>query len=70
MVQLTIREREVIHYLSKGYSNDEIANKLHISVHTVKAHLESIYEKIEVKNRVQAAIKAAKLGIINVSEII
>ena len=70
MVNLTDRESELIQYLSMGYSNREIANKLSVSVHTIKAHLESIYEKIEVRNRVQASIKAAKLGLINVYEII
>ena len=70
MVELTSREQDVINYLSKGYNNEEIGDKLSISVHTVKAHLESIYEKMEVKNRVQAAIKAAKLSIIDISETI
>ncbi len=62
---LTEREKNVLHYLALGLKNEEIAKKLHISVHTVKAHLEAIYEKLEVKNRVQAAIKAVLLKIVD-----
>ena len=65
-VYLTEREKNVLFYLVKGFTNDEIAGKLHISVHTVKAHLEAIYEKMDVSNRVQAAMKAVALGLINV----
>ena len=65
-VYLTEREKSVLFYLVKGFTNDEIAEKLHISVHTVKAHLEAIYEKMDVSNRVQAAMKAVALGLINV----
>jgi len=56
---LTEREINVIKYLKEGLTNKEIANNLSISIHTVKAHLESIYEKLQVKNRVQAVIKVA-----------
>ena len=42
---LTERELNVLSYLVKGLTNEEIAKILHISVHTVKAHLEAIYEK-------------------------
>lgn len=69
MVYLTEREQNVIYYLTLGCKNEEIADKLHISVHTVKAHLESIYEKLGVTNRVQACIKAIKLGIIDIYEV-
>ena len=62
---LTEREKNVLHYLALGLKNEEIAKKLHISVHTVKAHLEAIYEKLGVKNRVQAAIKAVILEIVD-----
>jgi DNA-binding CsgD family transcriptional regulator len=43
---------------------------LHISVHTVKAHLEAIYDKLGVSNRVQAAIKAVKLELINIKKLV
>lgn len=67
---LTEREMNVLFYLAKGLTNDEIANILHISVHTVKAHLEAIYEKLEVKNRIQAAIKSVRLGLININALV
>lgn len=64
---LTEREQNVLFYVSQGLINSEIAEKLHISVHTVKAHLEAIYEKFGVKNRVQAVIKAVVLGVIDLN---
>lgn len=67
---LTERESNVLFYLAKGLTNEEIAEKLHISVHTVKAHLESIYEKLEVSNRVQAAIKALRFGLIDLNALV
>ncbi len=57
---LTRREIEILMNLSTGSTNDEIASKLCISSHTVKAHLYSIYHKINVDNRFQAALWAAK----------
>ena len=64
---LTEREQNVLFYVAQGFINSEIADKLHISVHTVKAHLEAIYEKFGVKNRVQAAMKAVVLGLIDIN---
>lgn len=66
---LTEREQNVLFYVAQGFINSEIADKLHISVHTVKAHLEAIYDKFGVKNRVQAAMKAVILGLIDLSTI-
>ena len=57
---LTVREREVLHLLSTGLSNDEIARRLFISSHTVKSHIYKILKKIDVDNRLQAALWAAK----------
>lgn len=53
---LTAREREVHHWLSQGKSNEQIAQILGISVHTVKNHLDHIFEKLGVDNRVAAAM--------------
>ncbi|MGF6375745.1 DNA-binding CsgD family transcriptional regulator [Clostridiales Family XIII bacterium PM5-7] len=50
---LTGRESELLNYAVKGYSNERIADLMHISVNTVKKHLHSLYEKMNVKNRVQ-----------------
>lgn len=64
---LTEREMNVLYYLAQGLTNEEISQKLHISVHTVKAHLEAIYDKLNVTNRVQAAMKAVVLGLIDLN---
>ena len=66
---LTERELKIIKLLAKGMSNEEMSELLHISVHTTKAHLESIYEKLNVKNRVQAVVKSAQNGIIDMQKI-
>ncbi len=61
---LTWREMEVLALLAKGHSNQWIAKKLGVSVFTVNNHLQSIYNKIGVNNRVAAAawwwMRAAK----------
>ena len=62
MENFTEREREVLFLLLKGLNNKEISKKLFISNHTTKAHVASIYKKLGVCNRVQAAIKSIKLG--------
>ena len=65
--RLTEREFNVISLVVEGLTNSQIAAKLHISVHTVKAHLEAIYDKFGVSNRVQAAIKAIVLGLVDIN---
>ncbi len=62
MENFTEREREVLFLLLRGLNNKEISKKLFISNHTTKAHVASIYKKLGVSNRVQAAIKSMKLG--------
>jgi DNA-binding NarL/FixJ family response regulator len=52
---LTIREREVLRFVVAGTRDKEIASRLHISTETVKTHTKNIYQKLKVKNRVQAA---------------
>ncbi len=68
--ELTEREKSVLLLLTRGMKNEEISEELHISVHTTKAHLEMIYEKLDVKNRVQAAIKAIVIGEVNIKELV
>ena len=62
--QLTERELEVLRLLVKGKSNTEIAKDLIVSVHTAKAHVCSILQKLCVDDRVQAAVKAVKENIV------
>lgn len=59
-IQLTEREIEVLRLLVKGKSNTEIAKELIVSVHTAKAHVCSILQKLCVDDRVQAAVKAVR----------
>ena len=61
---ITNRESEVLKLVVEGYSNKEIAEKLFITHHTVKAHLSQIYKKFGVTNRTAAAIKAKDIDII------
>lgn len=53
---LTDRETEIIHLISEGYSNQEIAEKLYISESTVKNYVSSILDKLNLRDRTQIAI--------------
>jgi DNA-binding NarL/FixJ family response regulator len=57
---LTSREAQILKLITEGYSNNEIANKLYVSINTTKAHVASILQKLEVDDRLQAALKALK----------
>lgn len=57
IVQLTAREEEVLVLLSKGYSNKEIADRINLSVDTVRSHLKHIYEKMHVRSRAEAVAR-------------
>ncbi len=63
-VPLTEREFEVLKHLVSGKSNTEIAKELIVSVHTAKAHVCSILQKMCVNDRVQAAVKAVREGLV------
>jgi DNA-binding NarL/FixJ family response regulator len=61
---LTEREKEILHHLARGVSaTDELAELLFISQKTVKNHLASIFQKLAVSDRTQAAIEAIRLGL-------
>ncbi len=62
---LTTRELQVLRLITLGYSNSQIAKILNITLHTVKAHVQAILYKLQVKNRVQAAVIASKYLIDN-----
>ena len=57
---LTERENEILSFLSQGYANKEIADKMDISVPTVRTHLRHIYEKLHVRSRTEAIVKYLK----------
>lgn len=61
---LSSRELEVLALVSQGYKNDSIADKLFVSVDTVKKHLYNAYQKLYVNNRISAVRKARELGLI------
>ncbi|MER7893400.1 response regulator transcription factor [Micromonospora sp. NPDC094482] len=61
---LTDREREVLALVGAGLSNAEIARRLYLVEGTVKAYLTSIFTRLEVRNRVQAAIVAYEAGLV------
>ena len=61
---LTEREYEVLKLVVTGKSNTDIAKDLSISVHTAKAHVCSILQKMSVGDRVQAAVQAVRKGIV------
>lgn len=61
---LTEREFEVLKLVVSGKTNTEIAEDLSISVHTAKAHVCSILQKMGVNDRVQAAVKAVRQDIV------
>jgi LuxR family maltose regulon positive regulatory protein len=58
------REQGVLELIAKGLSNQEIADQLHISLHTVKTHARRINAKLEVKSRTQAIVRARELGLL------
>jgi NarL family two-component system response regulator YdfI len=62
--RLSKREIAVLTAITDGLSNKEIARRLGISFHTVKFHVASILEKLEVDTRAEAVFKAAQLGIV------
>ncbi|NYH52224.1 DNA-binding NarL/FixJ family response regulator [Nocardiopsis arvandica] len=62
--QLTEREREVLALVGEGCPNDEIARRLAIASGTVKVHVGSILTRLDVRNRVQAAILAYEAGLV------
>lgn len=63
-LELSKRELEVLSLLAQGYSNQEIAAKLFVSLSTVKTHNQNLFEKLDVKRRIQAVEKAKRLHLI------
>jgi LuxR family maltose regulon positive regulatory protein len=61
---LSKRELEILQLINEGFSNQEIIDKLFLSLSTVKTHIQSIFRKLEAKNRTQALAQAKKLEIL------
>lgn len=58
----TVREQEVLQYLAKGLTNAQIAHALGIAERTVRFHMENLFSRLQVDNRVEAVMKAMRLG--------
>ena len=63
-VSLTDRETEVLALLGQGFSNREIGERLGISAHTAKFHVQALLEKLDATTRTEAAVRAARMLII------
>jgi DNA-binding NarL/FixJ family response regulator len=61
---LSPREHQVLELVATGATNREIAERLHLSPHTVKEHTSALYRKLEARNRADAVLRAQRLGII------
>lgn len=67
--RFTHREREVLTYISKGFTNPEIAQCLYLSVDTIKSHKKSLFQKLEARNAVVAVVKGLQTGIISLESV-
>lgn len=61
--RLSEREWEVLQKLAGGATNREIAEALHLSLHTIKDHTRTLYKKIDARNRAEAVVHAQRLGL-------
>lgn len=64
--KLTERETDVLRLLARGLANKEIARELHVAEKTVKTHVSSIFSKLGVVSRTQAALYAANIGLVDI----
>ena len=64
-IPLTSRESEILRLVNQGLKNHEIAEKLYVSVDTIKKHLYNCYQKLYVNNRTNAINKARELGLLD-----
>jgi len=67
--KLSSRELEILHLTALGFSNKDIADKLQLSVRTIKGYLAEIFIKLKVSSRTQAVITGMRAGLINIKDI-
>ena len=65
---LTARERDIVRHVALGLRNAEVAAKLAISEDTVKTHLNNVFQKLGVRDRVQLTRYALRVGLVTVNE--
>ena len=63
--ELTAKELEVLGAVAEGLSNQQVADRLFVSLSTIKTHLQSIYGKLDVKRRTQAVERARRLELLD-----
>jgi two-component system, NarL family, response regulator LiaR len=66
---LTERETEVLRLLARGKANKQIARELFVAVSTVKTHVNNLYRKLDISSRTQAALYAARIGLVSTEEL-
>jgi ATP/maltotriose-dependent transcriptional regulator MalT len=64
LLNISKREHEVLMLMAQGMSNQEVADKLYVSLNTVKTHSSKLFEKLNVQRRTQAVQEAKKLGLV------
>ncbi len=67
--ELTARERDVFDALARGKTNPEISSSLHITEATVRTHIASILDKLELRDRMQVMIYALKRGLVHIDDL-
>jgi two-component system NarL family response regulator len=67
-VSLTQREREIVHHVALGLRNSEVAERLGITEVTVKSHLNNVFQKLGLRDRVQLTLYAVRAGIVAVGD--
>ncbi|MGY6533456.1 response regulator [Glycocaulis sp.] len=61
---LTARDMDILWGIAKGFTNNELAERLEISRHTVPVHIRNIYRKLETSNRTETVFEASRMGLI------